>query len=155
MTLETLVVSETETLVITESSVEILDTTEAAELLEVAKQGPPGPPGAAGGASIEFPFAWGDASPRTVTVAGSAKLVYAVDIHISEAFDGTAPALTVGDGGSPARLMTATQNDPGAIGSYTSAPDHRYGTNTSIILTITPGVGATAGAGLLTLSVEQ
>lgn len=125
------------------------------ELLEVAEQGVPGPPGASGAAGIELPFAWGDASPRTITVATAGKLVYGIEIHVSEAFDGTAAALTVGDAAQPDRLMSATQNDPSSVGAYAASPSHRYGADTNLLLTITPGGGATAGAGLLTIFIES
>lgn len=114
-----------------------------------------GEQGAAGDGSIQFPFAWGDASPRSVVVAGTGKLVYCVGLHIFEAFDGVGSSLAVGDAGDPQRLMATTQNDPAATGSYETDPAHEYGAATTILLTITPGVGATAGAGLLTLFIEQ
>lgn len=114
-----------------------------------------GPSGVSGGNGIEFPFAWGDASPRTVEVAAAAKLVYGVELHVDEPFDGAGAQLQVGDAGDAGRLMAAGQNDPAAAGTYTTAPAHRYGADTTILLTITPGVGATAGTGLLTLFIEQ
>lgn len=111
--------------------------------------------GESGNATIEFPFAWGDASPRSVTIAAADKLVYGAQIHIDVAFDGDGAQLQLGDAGDAERLMAATQNDPAGPGTYIAAPVHRYGTDTPILLTITPGAGATAGAGLLTLFIEQ
>ena len=146
MTDQTLEVDGVETITIHDTEV---------ELLEVAEQGPMGPPGPSGGAGIEFPFAWGDASPRTVVLATNGKLVYEVELHISTAFDGTGAALTVGDASDPDRLMTSSQNDPTAVGTYTASPSHRYSEDTDILLTITPGAGSTAGAGLLTLFIES
>lgn len=111
--------------------------------------------GSSGAGWIEFPFAWGDASPRPVVVAPAGKLVFAADLHVSQAFDGDTPSLTLGDAGDVDRLMQATQNDPREIATYTVSPNYRYGADTQILLTITPGIGATAGAGLLTLFIEQ
>lgn len=137
----------TDVVVIVEDNTTVIET--------AAEQGPPGPAGPAGAGGIELAFAWGDASPRTVAVATGGKLVYGVQLHIDTAFDGAGAALTVGDAGDPDRLMSASQNDPAAEGTYTSAPVHRYGSDTTVLLTITPGAGASAGAGLLTLFVEQ
>lgn len=133
----------------------ILTTETVTDILTEGMQGPAGPPGLNGSGGLEFPFSWGDASPRTVMVAAAGKLIYGVQIHISEAFDGAGAELTVGDVGQTDRLMTAGQNDPANTGSYTVAPVHVYGTDTTILLTITPGGGATTGAGLLTLFIES
>jgi hypothetical protein len=114
-----------------------------------------GEQGVSGDGSIQLAFAWGDASPRTVVVATGGKLVYEVELHISHAFDGLGAQLKVGDAGQADRLMRVDQNDPAATGTYSSAPVLAYGVDTTILLTITPGVGATAGAGLLTLFIEQ
>jgi hypothetical protein len=113
-----------------------------------------GPAGADGSGGISIPFAWGDASPRTIATALAGKLVYGVEIHISDAFDGAGASLTVGDAAQPDRLMATHQIDPSAVGAYETSPSHRYGSNTALLLTITPGGGATAGAGLLRLFVE-
>ena len=123
-------------------------------ILEVSEQGPPGPPGANGSGGIEFPFAWGDASPRQIVIAAAGKLIYGVQIHIATAFDGVGAALTVGDAGQADRLMSVYQSDPNTVGNYTAAPSYRYGTATPLLLTINPGAGASAGAGLLTLFIE-
>lgn len=123
-------------------------------VLEVAEQGPSGPPGANGSGGIEFPFAWGDASPRQIMVAAAGKLIYSVQIHISTAFNGVGAALTVGDAALPNRLMDANQSDPGTTGTFTAAPLRKYGAATPLLLTITPGAGASAGAGLLALFIE-
>ena len=124
-------------------------------IVEVTEQGPPGPPGANGSGGIEFPFAWGDASPRQIFVAVTGKLIYGVQIHISTAFDGVGAALTVGDAVQTDRLMSVYTNDPNTVGTYTSAPSHRYGVATPLLLTINPGAGASAGAGLLTIFAES
>lgn len=123
-------------------------------VLEVSEQGPAGPPGTNGSGGIEFPFAWGDASPRQIVIAAAGKLVYSVQIHISTPFNGVGASLTVGDAGQSDRLMSVYQSDPNTAGNYTAAPSHRYGTATPLLLTINPGAGASAGVGLLTLFIE-
>lgn len=124
-------------------------------IVEAAEQGPPGPPGANGSGGIEFPFAWGDASPRQIVIAVAGKLIYGVQIHIATAFDGVGASLTVGDAGQTDRLMSVYKSDPNTAGTYTASPAHRYGVATPILLTINPGAGASAGAGLLTIFTES
>lgn len=119
---------------------------------ESGLKGDQGPPGTSGG--IEFPFSWGDASPASVVVAPSGKLVYQVQLHIYTSFDGVSPTLQVGDVGQADRLMSAAQNDPTETGTYSSSPAKIYGSDTSVLLTINPGTGATAGSGLLILFIE-
>lgn len=123
-------------------------------ILEVAEQGPHGPPGANGSGGIEFPFAWGDASPRQIVIAVAGKLIYGVQIHVSTAFDGVGASLTVGDAIQADRLMSVYKSDPNTVGTYTASPSHKYGAATPILLTINPGAGASAGAGLLTIFTE-
>ena len=114
--------------------------------------GPAGPPGAA---AVEIAFAYGDATPVALTTATAGKLVYGVDIHIRTPFDGSGAALTVGDAGDTARLMAANENDPTAVGSYTTTPAYAYGSDTGLTLSITPGAGASQGAGVLVLYIQQ
>lgn len=114
-----------------------------------------GPPGANGTAGIEVPLSWGDATPKAVVTAPAGKLVYGVQIAISEAFDGVGASLAVGDSGQFDRLMGETQNDPTVIGTYLTSPVHRYGGSSALSLAIAPGVGATAGRGLLTVFIEH
>lgn len=104
---------------------------------------------------VEFPFAFGDASPRTVRNVAAGKLVRRTQIHITEAFDGAGAALAVGDAGDAERLMAEGTNDPTDTGTYETNPAHRYGSDTDVLLTITPGAGASAGAGLLVLTLER
>ena len=131
------------------------------EILEAGIQGPAGAqgiqgiPGPSGVGVLEIAFAFGDATPKNLVVATANKQVYSVGIHIHTAFNGTGAALAVGDSGNTSRLMATTQNDPTAVGTYAVAPNHRYGAGTQLLLTITPGGGASQGAGLVTLQIEQ
>lgn len=118
-------------------------------------QGLMGLPGPAGGAAIEVAFSYGDATPVSAATALAGKLVYGVQIHIRVPFNGTGAALTVGDAGDTARLMAAVDNDPTAVGSYTTTPAYAYGSDTGLTLSITPGAGASQGAGVLVLYIQQ
>lgn len=142
-------------LLIVEGGDELSVREEIVELLEVQAQGPAGAPGAPGSGAVEIAFAFGDATPAMLLTAPANKTVYGVGIHLHTAFNGTGAALSIGDAGDPARLMAATANDPAAVGSYLTSPNHRYGVGTPLILTITPGGGATQGAGIVTLQVQQ
>ena len=153
------VVNATETVIsIDDDDHEIVVPHESIQILEVAAQGPAGAmglTGASGAGAVEIPFAFGDATPKTLVTAGAGKLAYRVAIHISTAFDGSGAALQIGDAGDPARLMAASQSSPGEAGSYETSPNHRYVGSTVLLLTITPGGGATQGAGIVTLQVQQ
>lgn len=122
---------------------------------EQGTPGPAGPPGPAGAASIEFNFAFGDATPATVVTALAGKMIYGVQLHIKTPFNGTGAALVVGDAAVSNRLMAAAENDVLTVGSNTTAPSYAYAVNTPILLGITPGAGATQGAGVLVLSIQQ
>lgn len=138
-----------------EDGTELVVREEIVEVIEVAAQGPAGPPGASGAGSIEIAFAFGDATPKVLLTAPANKTVYGAGLHIHTAFNGTGAALSIGDAGDPARLMAATANAPDQVASYLTSPNHRYGVPTALILTITPGGGATQGAGIVSLQVQQ
>ena len=118
-------------------------------------QGAIGPAGPAGAASVEINFAFGDATPAPVVTALAGKLIYGVQLHIKVPFDGAGAALVVGDAAQANRLMAADENDVLSIGSNTTAPAYAYAADTQILLSITPGAGATQGLGLLVLSIQQ
>ena len=127
-------------------------------VVAVGQQGPQGltgPQGPAGGAAVEVAFSYGDATPVAAATALAGKLVYGVQIHIRIPFDGTGAVLTVGDVGDTDRLMAATDNDPASVGSYTTTPSYAYGSDTGLTLGITPGAGASQGAGVLVLYIQQ
>lgn len=135
----------------------VLDRT-VSGVVAVGQQGPAGaqgPAGPAGSITLEFPFAFGDATPATVTTATANKVIYGVQVHITTAFDGVGAALVVGDAGQADRLMAAQENDPFVAGSYTTSPAHAYGVGTNILLGITAGAGATQGAGILIVSIQH
>lgn len=99
-------------------------------------------------------FAYGDATPKSLFTATADAMVLSVTVVIEEAFNGTGPALTVGDSGDTDRLMQADQNDPASVGTYQSNPGYSYSTATGLTLSITPGDGATAGAGVVVIEIE-
>lgn len=122
------------------------------EVTEIAQQGIPGPPGT--GAITVINFAWGDATPKLLVTVVANKRVYRVRLWIETPFNGTGAALTVGSVADPDELIAATENDPTSEGVYETYPDKRYLASTPVSLTITPGAGASAGAGQVHLEIE-
>ena len=98
-------------------------------------------------AFAEIAFAYGDASPRTIYTTSGTQRVWQVLLAIDTPFNGTGPALTIGDSGDADRLMAATQNDPKTADVYSTQPAYEYSDGTAITLSITPGAGASAGSG--------
>jgi hypothetical protein len=104
---------------------------------------------------IEIPFQYGNASPKPLVIIPANKLVLSCSIRITEAFDGVGATLQVGSAATPYDVMEQTDNAPGVLSSWSVNPNTVYGTDTEIYLTLNMGAGATAGAGLLILSVQQ
>lgn len=102
-----------------------------------------------------IPFSWGDATPKTLFTAPAGKRIALVSVVITTAFDGTSPALTIGDASDTDRLMTADQNDPASVWTYEATPGYAYASATALTLSITPGSGATAGAGTVYIELED
>lgn len=98
-------------------------------------------------------FAWGDASPKPLLTVPAGSRVLSVRLIVDTAFDGAGAALTVGDG-DPDRLLAAGENDPGTPGSYAAHPAVLYGADTALTLTITPGAGASQGAGAVIITTD-
>ncbi len=104
-----------------------------------------------GGGSTRFPFSYGDASPATVqSVVG---LVATATIIITTPFNGAGAALSLGDAGNPQRLITTSQILPSIASEWVTNPGELYTVSTPIILTITPGSGASQGSGYVILEV--
>lgn len=135
-----------------ESQIETLQAALAASQATAAEKGDkgdPGDPGAPGGSAVQFEFSFGDATPAYISeIAG---FVVAVSIVITIPFNGTGAALTIGTAGSPDLLMPSTGNDPTTSSRYEATPGVEV--NEAAFLTITPGSGATQGAGVVYLEV--
>ena len=137
---------------VTEPAIEVSHEEVAVEVLLA---GPAGPRGADGSGAIEMPFGYGDATPRLITTVPAGKFVYEVDLIITTAFNGVGAALAVGDAGIADRLLAIAENAPGTLGTYTTHPNVAYLVGTAVNLTITPGAGASQGAGIVRLIVQQ
>jgi hypothetical protein len=121
------------------------------ETVTVVSAAVPGPRGPAGGgaSAIEHPFGWGDASPAIVGTLPAGAMAWRAEIVITEAFDGAGAALALGDAAVPDRLISPDRVDPGLAATFATAPAWSPGADTPILLTITPGAGASRGAGFV------
>jgi hypothetical protein len=124
-------------------------------VVSVGEQGPPGRDGMNGSGGLEYAFAYGDATPAVIVTAPAGKIIYGVEVHIVEPFNGVGASIIVGDAGDPDRLMAAHENEPSLVGANETNPAYKYATDTPVRLTINPGAGASQGSGLLTLNIQQ
>lgn len=100
-----------------------------------------------GAVGVVVPFAFGDASPVTVYVPGAGRTNILARLVIDTPFDGVGAALALGTSGSADSLLAAAHNDPTAAAGYEAAPDVALTSGEPVVLTITPGAGATQGSG--------
>lgn len=119
-------------------------------VLELGAQGPPGRDGVNGAGALPYPFAWGHATP--VSLGVHAGVVVAISIVIVDAFDAADAELAVGALGQPP-LLAADQNVPVERGRYESNPGVRLSTPTELYLFLNPGLGASAGSGIVYLEI--
>lgn len=116
----------------------------------VSPVGARGAPGGEASGNLEASFAFGDATP--VALGTAQGIAVALSLVITEAFNGVGAQLSVGTAGSPELLMAVAQNAPGEIARYEANPGFPIA-NQPLFLFITPGVGATQGAGVLFLEI--
>ncbi len=135
--------------VIEENTTTVTVVDETNLIVEVGIQGPPG-------THIEVPFTYQDIiAPKKLMTALANKVIYDVNLIITEAFNGIGNIISVGTLALPEELMNITENDPANIGSYLAAPCLKYGVDTDTYLYITEGVGLSQGAGLVVLSIQN
>lgn len=104
---------------------------------------------------IAAPFSWGDASPVAIGSVPAGGRVTRIDLLITTPFNGLGAAITLGDSGDPDRLVTTEQNMPSQVATYEVHPGHLYASATPILLAITPGSGASSGAGTVLLHFQR
>lgn len=102
----------------------------------------------------EYPFNYGDATPKNLLLIAANKIIEEVSIIIMTALDDPAATLSVGDAGDVNRLLATTDNIPSQAGTYTVAPAYKYGVNTQTTLSITPGT-STQGSGLVVITYQN
>ena len=114
-------------------------------------KGERGEQGASGSTSPPTPFAFGDASPRTLFTTVAASLVLAVSVNITAPFNGAAPSLRIGTAGQSELLVAAAQLDLSVATEFEFSPNVVLGSAQGVVLTLVPGAGATQGAGWIVI----
>lgn len=120
--------------------------------IAVAAAGIRGPAGT--GSQQFFDFAYGDPSPVTLVTVAAGKRILSCEIAILTPFDGVGASLQVGDAGQLDRLMAASDNLPSVSSVFSVSPNIGYGSATELLLSIVPGAGATAGSGMVVLTIQ-
>jgi hypothetical protein len=100
---------------------------------------------------LEHTFAFGDPSPLTIYVTTAIR-ISSIDVEIIEAFNGTSPTISVGVTGDEEKYVQVSENNPSEIGRYQICPvSIESEVDIDVKLYVTPGVGATAGSGIITI----
>lgn len=115
-----------------------------------AGMGVQGPPGLAGGTIPAIDFSYGDVSSRSVYTSPGGTLVNA-RLVFDTPFDGLGAAVSVGTATVADAHLPAALNDPSTTSEFETTPDAVMAPGEKVYLYITPGSGATQGAGRLFL----
>lgn len=130
----------------------IVTSVEVIEVVDEGPQGPRGVPGTNGGTIAPVYFSFGDATPDTIYTTDSAGTVVNVRLIVDTAFDGAGASISLGTTTDPDLLLDEAENDPSVASEYESTPDVVLTSGTAVRLSITPGAGATQGAGRILLT---
>ena len=114
-------------------------------------QGPAGAAGASGGTIAPISFSYGDAAGAIYTPSVAGTITW-IRLVVTTAFNGSGAALQLGTLASPGVAMASTNSDPAEAGEYELTADLHLDANEALRLTITPGGGATQGAGRIFLN---
>jgi hypothetical protein len=80
--------------------------------------------------------------------------VLTISINVTQAFNGTAPTLTVGDAGDADRFATVDESNLKEAGLYRLDVSHLYSVLTQVTATVVPD-GSSAGAANITLTYAE
>ena len=119
-------------------------------VIEVNTPGPKGDKGAPGETIPPIYFSYGDA-PSVRWTATDAGLLTGVRVIIRTAFNGASPTLEVGVNADVDAALPAAFNDPTVAQEFENTPDIQMAPGDTVTLTISPGIGATQGNGVLLL----
>lgn len=116
-------------------------------------QGARGIPGSSGSGLIApINFSYGDSSPANILVFSETSEVMSLSLQIEQPFDGAGAALSLGTAANPQELFAEAEVLPGTAATFEFSPRIEYPAGTVLVLTITPGAGATQGSGQLVIS---
>lgn len=102
---------------------------------------------------VEVAFTFATVSPLLVTGLRPGDRIVRSDVKIGTAFDGVGAALMLGTAGSPGVLLDTGDIDVVLPDEYEAFDELDVGVLTLVQLAITPGAGATAGAGRVLLEI--
>ena len=120
--------------------------------IQIGLRGPAGPQGLPGsGSTVQLNFAYGDATPVTLLTLSPGQTLFLTECIITEAFDGVGSTLSVGTDADHDQFLSALAIDSATSASYQSHQVLQAGLSTLIKLFITPGSGASRGAGFVLL----
>ena len=102
---------------------------------------------------FEMAFAWGDVSEREIFSLLAGAVIAEVNVWMLEEFNGVGPVLTIGRPADTDELMNTTEVDPTILSSFSTRPGKEYLFGESVKLYMTPGAGASAGRGVLSVYI--
>lgn len=102
---------------------------------------------------IKVPFAWGDSTPKLVATVPANTTVFTSIISITETFNGVGSGLRLGDAGNLTRFLDIPFQ--GLLEGYETESNvtFTYTQSTQLLLSITPGIGASQGKGFVIIEV--
>lgn len=112
-----------------------------------------GATGPSGSALPAISFGYGDASPRLIHVFDEPALLAELQLVVQEPFDGEGAELLLRTQSGQV-LLDSDQNAPGLVATFETTPAAQLPAGTAIYLDITPGLGATTGAGQVLLNLH-
>jgi hypothetical protein len=104
-------------------------------------------PGPGAGAVMVVSFTLATPSPLVLSPLLAGQSVVRAGIVVTTTFDGVGAALPLGTPFSPAVILAAADSRPAAAGQYETDAVTSFGAPDTLQLVITPGAGATQGAG--------
>lgn len=112
-----------------------------------------GPAGPSGSALPPISFGYGDATPRLIHAFDAPAMLAELQLVIQQPFDGEGATLRLRtDTGLV--LMNTDQNAPDLAATFETTPAAKLPAGTLLYLDITPGAGATTGAGQILLNLH-
>lgn len=102
---------------------------------------------------FEMAFAWGDVSEQEIFSLLAGAIIAEVNVWMLEEFNGVGPVLTIGKQSDTDELMNTTEVDPSMLSSFSTRPGKEYSSGDIVKLYMTPGAGASAGRGVLSIYI--
>jgi hypothetical protein len=115
--------------------------------LNTIQQGLQGVQGIPGNTLPAVNFAFGDATPTTIYTATANIVIKTITVIITTAFNGTGANISIGTLASPTLLMDIDESDVSLVAGFETSPNETILSGTVLKLFITPGAGASQGAG--------